>query len=111
MRVLGDPLLHLDREPEGINAKGDNAQQEPLDEVAEKLTAVTVKGEALSVDDGMLDVPSFLQADGPRSTQAKGKGDDDSLQNADTDHSKKTACELRFHDVSSKMKILNLHEA
>ena len=44
MCVLGDPLLHLDGEPEGIDAKGNDGEKEPFDVVAKKLCAIAVEG-------------------------------------------------------------------
>ena len=58
--VLGDPLLHFDGEPEGVNAEGNDTQEEPLDVVAEKLSAVSVKAKAVAVNCGVLYVPRFL---------------------------------------------------
>ena len=45
MRVLGDPLLHLDGEPECVNAKGDDGEKHPLDVVAEQLHTFESGGE------------------------------------------------------------------
>ena len=71
MGVFGYPLFHLDAQPKGIDATGDDGEQEPFDIIAEKLSAGTVKGELASVDDGVFCNPGLLQANSPRSSNAK----------------------------------------
>ena len=59
--MLGDPLLHLDGKPEGVNTEGDDGQKHPLDVVAKELRALAVKGQTVTVDHGVLDVPSLYK--------------------------------------------------
>ena len=98
--MLGDPLRHLDGEPEGIDTESDDGEKEPLDVVAEQLSARAIEGELMSVDYGVLNIPSFFHTNRPRESDTKGYNDEDRLQNADADHSEKSACELRIHNVS-----------
>lgn len=77
--VLGDPLLHLNGQPEGIDTKGDKGQKEPFDIISEKLCSGAVKGQSVAVNDRMLHIPSLLQANRPRSTEAKRKYNDQPL--------------------------------
>jgi hypothetical protein len=87
MSMRNDPSLHFNGKPEAIDSEGNERQEEPFDVVAEKLCARSVKNELLAVDDGVLCVPSFSDADRPRKRNAKGKHTDESLQNADADQS------------------------
>ena len=73
MSVLGDPLLHLDGEPEGVDAKGNNGEKQSLDVVTEQLDTRAVKGQLVTVDDRVLHVPSFLDAKRPGKANAQGE--------------------------------------
>jgi hypothetical protein len=73
MGMLDDPLLHLDAQPEAIDTKGDDGQQKPLYVIAKQLSAVSIKSQPATIDDGVLCHPAFPAAHGPRRTQAKGK--------------------------------------
>ena len=54
MGVLGDPLLHLDSEPEAVDTESDNGKQEPLDKVTEQLSSGSVEGKSVAVNNGVL---------------------------------------------------------
>ena len=95
--MLGNPLLHLDGKPETVNTKGNDGKQEPLNEVTEKLSAGTVKSQSVTVDNGVLYQPSLFETYCPRSTDTQCEGNDKALENTDTDHTEKTACEFGFH--------------
>jgi hypothetical protein len=97
--MLNYPLLHFNGEPEGVNAKSNDGEKEPLDVVSEKLSTVSVKGELLAVNNSVLSVPSFLKADSPRRSDAESESNDECLKNAYSYHSKQTAGKFRFHDV------------
>ena len=60
MSMFCYPLLHFDCEPEGIDTQSDNAQKEPFDVVAKKLSPGSVKSELMSVNRGMFYVPRLL---------------------------------------------------
>ena len=87
MGVLGYPLLHLNSKPKRVNAEGDDGKQHPFDIVAEKLCAGAVEGKSVTVDNGVLSIPSFLYANSPGCAETKSKGDNKPLQNANADHS------------------------
>ena len=57
MRVLGYILSQLDGQPKAIDTKRDNAQEQPDNELTEKLSARTVKADLLAVNDGMFRNP------------------------------------------------------
>ena len=88
VRVLNDPSLHLDRDPERIDPERNDAKQEPFDIRTEQLTARTVKLHLLTVDNRVLCNPSFLHANSPRNTDTKREDRHKRLQNADTDQTK-----------------------
>ena len=50
MEVTCHPVVHFGCYPEGVDAAGDDHQDEPLDPLTEQLTALAVKGVALTVD-------------------------------------------------------------
>jgi hypothetical protein len=70
MGMLYQPLLHLDLQPKGVDAKGDNGQQEPLDVATEKLSAGAVKGQLVTINEGVLCDSALLHADGPGCAEA-----------------------------------------
>ena len=84
MGMLNDPLLHLDAQPEAIDAKGDNGQQEPLDVIAEQLAAGAVEHQSAAIDHRMLCHPAFLHAHRPGNTNTKGDAHKNGLKDADT---------------------------
>ena len=86
MCVFNYPLFHLNREPERVNAKGNNRQQEPFDIIAEKLSAFSVKNHLTSVDRRVFRVPRFFQANRPRRADSERERANKRLQNTDTDH-------------------------
>lgn len=96
--VLNDPLLHVEAQPQRVDAESNNGKQEPLDVIAEELSTGTVKCDLATVNGGVLSNPGFLQANCPRSRDSEGKADDETLQDGDADQTQKTACEFRFHD-------------
>lgn len=104
--MRNNPSLHLDSKPEGIDTKSDDGKKEPLDVVTEELKSVTVEVKLLAIDNGVLSIPSFLKADCPGSADTKGEDDDKCLKNACAYHSKKAACEFRFHRCISSDVIL-----
>lgn len=71
MRVLGNPLLHLDSKPEGVYAQRDNAEKLPYDELHKKITACTVEVGLLAVNDGMVSDPFLPDADAPGRAQTE----------------------------------------
>ena len=75
MRMLRDPLLELDRKPEAVDTAGDQGEQEPLDVVAEQLTAGAVEHQLMAVNIGVLCHPTLLVADSPGSADAEGEAD------------------------------------
>ena len=97
MGMLGYPLLHFDIQPKGVNAKGDDGQQKPLDIVSEKLATGAVKPKLSPIYHRMPCYPGFLQTDGPWRRNAKGKHNQQPLQNADADQPQKPAGKFRFH--------------
>lgn len=62
----GRPLPELDGKPQGVDAERYDAQQPPLDVVAEQLAPRPVKHHLLSVDGGVLGHPILPNADCPR---------------------------------------------
>ena len=71
MRVLHEPLFHVDAEPESVDAQRDDGEEEPLDVIAEKLSARAVEYQTVTVNECMLGDPFFLHADRPRSADTK----------------------------------------
>ena len=98
--MLSNPLLHLNGKPEAVDTQSDDGKQEPLNEVTKKLSAGTVEGQSVAVDNGMLNVPRLLQTNCPRGTNSKSKRNDNGLENTNTYHSKKTAREFGFHSFA-----------
>ena len=92
--VANNPLLHLDRKPESVNTDSNDSEKEPLDVVAEELSAVAVKCELSAVYNGMLCIPFFLKAYCPGSAETQSKENEKKLQNANSYHTQKTACEF-----------------
>jgi hypothetical protein len=101
MCVLHEPLLHIDAEPESVDAERDDGEEEPLYVVAEKLSARAVEYQPVSVNESVLGNPFFLHADCPRSAYSKRDEAEQGLQDADADESEKTACEFGFHKMPS----------
>ena len=66
MRVHRRPLPKLDGKPQRIDAERHDAQQPPLDVVAEQLSARTIKHHLLTVNDGVISHPILPDADCPR---------------------------------------------
>ena len=79
MCMLGNPLLHLDAKPEGINTKGDDGEEEPLDVVTEELSAVAIKVELSAIDLGVACNPRFLDTYRPRECETEGNHRQDDL--------------------------------
>ena len=94
--MLDQPLLHLDLQPEAVDTEGDQGQQEPLDVVAEQLTAGAVEHQLMAVNIGVLRDPAFLNADSPGCAEAKSEANDQTLQDVDADQAQKSALELRY---------------
>ena len=62
MCVLHEPLLHIDAEPESVDAERDDGEEEPLYVVAEKLSARAIEYQPMSVNESVLGNPfSFIQ--------------------------------------------------
>ena len=87
MRVLCYPLLHLYRNPEAINTKGDKCEQEPLDILTEELSAGAVEYDLIAVDDRVFSYPSLLDAYCPRQAEAESKRNKQAAQNLSADKS------------------------
>ena len=91
MCVLGDPLLHLDAEPERIDTESDDGEKEPLDVIAEQLCAVTVEVELSAINFGVLRNPRFLDTYRPRERETESNHRQDDLQKGNADEAEKAA--------------------
>ena len=91
MCVLGDPLLHLDAEPERIDTEGDDGEKEPLDVVTEQLSAVAVEVELSAINFGVLRNPRLLDAYRPRERETESNHRQDDLQKGNADETEKAA--------------------
>ena len=67
-----DPIVKSGSDPKAVDTAGDNGKQEPLDPIAEELSARTVKGKSLAVNKGVADDELPHIADSPRSADAAG---------------------------------------
>ena len=76
MNVAADPLVQTRSDPEAVDTAGDEGQEEPLDPVAEQLTAGAIKGQTLAIDHSMLHHKLHHVANGPGGRNTAGKGDD-----------------------------------
>ena len=83
--VLGNPLLHIEAEPERVDTAGNDAEKEPLDVVAEELSAGTVEDHLTTVNGGVLCNSVLLNAYCPRGCDTCREGDDEVLKNSNTD--------------------------
>ena len=97
MSVFYNPLLHLDREPEGVDSEGDDGEKEPLYVVAEKTDAGACEDELLAINDRMLCIPTLFDAYCPGGADSESEYYDDSLENSNSYHAEKSAGKLRFH--------------
>ena len=79
--MLNYPLFHIDSEPVAVNTDSHDTEKEPFDVIAEKLSARSVKNDLMTVNDSVLCDPRLLQADSPRSCNAKSKADNQALKN------------------------------
>lgn len=77
--MLGDPLLHFDTQPEGINTDRDHSKEKPLNIIAKQLPTRTVKAKLMAINGRMLYIPRLLQADRPGSADAECTQDDQGL--------------------------------
>ena len=100
------PSDHLEGQPQRVDAEGDDEKEPPLDVGAEELGAVTVKGQLLTVDGGVLDDPVNVEAESPGSAKAEGKGDKSCAKDADADEAEKAAVKLRFHSFLQKIRMV-----
>ena len=66
--VRYDPVIESGSNPETKDTASDNREQEPLDPVSKKLSAGTVKGKSLAINNRMADDELPHIADSPRST-------------------------------------------
>ena len=57
MGMLRNPLFHFNIKPEAVNTQRDNRQEEPLDIVAEKLSARTIKHQTMTINRRVLGFP------------------------------------------------------
>ena len=92
--VFGNPLFQFDGNPEAVNAKGDEGQQEPFDPVAEQLNGFAVESQASAFDYGVLDFPVVEHAVSPGQADAKRDACNDPAQNRPTDFLKQTAVKI-----------------
>ena len=98
--MLSNPLLHLNGKPEAVDTQSDDGKQEPLNEVTKKLSAGTVEGQSVAIDNGVLNVPGLFQTNRPRGTKTESKENDNVLENTNTYQSEKTAREFGFHSFA-----------
>ena len=94
MSVLGDPVLKLDGKPETEDANGYYREEQPEDASAEELNALTVKGELLAVDNGVVHYPSLHSADCPWRTDSECDDDDEERKKIVAYHAEKLAVEF-----------------
>ena len=94
--MQGRPLPELDGKPPRIDTERNDAQQPPLDVVAEQLPPSPIKHHLLSVDDGVVSHPILPYADCPR----KGKPQCETCKERNEDvgsyHPQQTSGEFRF---------------
>lgn len=69
--MLRNPLLHLDSEPEGIDAERDDAEKPPFDVVSKETATCTIEISLPTVNDSMVRHPLLPYADGPWGSYAK----------------------------------------
>ena len=85
--MTDDPLLHFDLQPEAVNTECDDGQKEPLDIIAEQLTARTVKNQTVSVKDCVVGDPALFDADRPWCAETERDRCEKKLQDVDADES------------------------
>ncbi len=85
--MLNYPLFHIDSEPQAVNTDGYDAEKEPFDVIAEKLTARSVKNNLMAVNGGVLCDPGLLQANSPRSCNTESKANNQALKNRNANQS------------------------
>lgn len=71
-----DPVIESGSYPEAIDTAGNDHEKEPLDPVAEQLSAGAVKGQSLAVENNVLEDVAIEIAYSPRSSDTAGDGDD-----------------------------------
>lgn len=91
--MLDDPLLQAWVDPERVDAEGDDAQQEPLDPVAEQARRAAGEAESLTVDIGVLRLPPVGHHDCPRVADPEGQNRDDESGDPDAEPGSCTAIE------------------
>jgi hypothetical protein len=70
MSVRYDPVIESGSNPKSVDTASDNAEQEPLDPVSEELSAGTVKGKSLAINNSMTDDELPHVTNSPGSTDA-----------------------------------------
>ena len=71
-----DPVIESGSYPEAIDTAGNDHEKEPLDPVAEQLSAGAVKGQSLAVENNVLEDVAIEIAYSPRSSDTAGDRDD-----------------------------------
>ena len=79
--VRYDPVIESGSNPETIDTASDNREQEPLDPVSKKLSAGTVKGKSLAINNRMADDELPHIADSPRNTESASDRDNKACYN------------------------------
>ena len=102
--VLGLPLFELDVKPEGVDTKGDDGEQEPLDPVTEQLHGCTGEFQSVAIDHGVLGFPTVNHTDRPGETNAEGEGSDQGAEDLPADLLQQAAVKIGFffHTITSQ---------
>ena len=93
MSVHGGPLPKLDGKPPRIDTERNDAQQPPLDVVAEQLPPSPIKHHLLSVDDGVVSHPILPYADCPRKGNPESTANENHHDDEGSHHPQQTARE------------------
>ena len=95
MRMAYDPLLQLDLKPEAVDSQRNDAQQEPLDPVAEQPDRRPVKGEPVPGDHRVLRLPVVDHGESPGQADTHRADRDQASQQRPPDQLKQAAVEIR----------------
>ena len=97
------PLSKLDVYPESIDSKSYNCKQKPLYPVSKQLHSGTIKFEAPTLYDSVLDLPVVNHAVRPRETNSEGCSCNKGAKNAVVNKLKQSAIKIRFFVIYSSV--------
>ena len=97
------PLSKLDAHPESIDSKSYNCKQKPFYPVSKQLHSGTIKFEAPTFYDRVLDLPVVNHAVRPRESNSEGCSCNKGAKNAVANKLKQSAIKIRFFVIHSSV--------